>query len=105
MKLKIIGAGMMATAIAGGIVRAKVFKAAELAAFDVLPAAAEAFSKNTGVRCESKEIVSLAREAEAVLLAVKPQTLVDAAAPLAKVLTEKPVISIVAGVPIARIEA
>ena len=111
----------MATAIAGGIVRANVFQKTELAAFDVLPGAAADFERNVGVRCYfgraealrfragngAEEGGGTLREliagADAVLLAVKPQVLASALEPLAGVLAGKPVISIVAGVPIERL--
>ena len=41
-KLLFIGAGKMATAIAGGIVKANVFSPAEMAAFDISSEAAAA---------------------------------------------------------------
>ena len=120
-KLFFLGAGKMATAIAGGIVKAEVFQKAELAAFDVSPKAAAEFEQKTGVRCYWGGVDSLLfrgkdgaeecggalrkiiEQADAVLLAVKPQVLASALEPLAGCLAGKPVISIVAGVPIDRL--
>ena len=120
-KLFFLGAGKMATAIAGGIVKAEVFQKAELAAFDVSPKAADEFEQKTGVRCYGGGADSLlfrgkdgaeecggalrkiVEQADAVLLAVKPQVLASALEPLAGCLAGKPVISIVAGVPIDRL--
>ena len=48
-KLLFIGAGKMASAIAGGIVKANVFAANEMAAFDISPQAAESFTAATQV--------------------------------------------------------
>lgn len=111
----------MATAIAGGIVKAEVFQKAELAAFDVSPKAAAEFEQKTGVRCywggadsllfRGKDgaeecggaLRKIVEQADAVLLAVKPQVLASALEPLAGCLAGKPVISIVAGVPIDRL--
>lgn len=111
----------MATAIAGGIVKAEVFQKAELAAFDVSPKAAAEFEQKTGVRCywggadsllfRGKDgaeecggaLRKIIEQADAVLLAVKPQVLASALEPLAGCLAGKPVISIVAGVPIDRL--
>ena len=119
-KLFFLGAGKMATAIAGGIVKAEVFQKAELAAFDVSPKAADEFEQKTGVRCywggadsllfRGKDgaeecggaLRKIVEQADAVLLAVKPQVLASALEPLAGCLAGKPVISIVAGVPIDR---
>lgn len=120
-KLFFLGAGKMATAIAGGIVKAEVFQKAELAAFDVSPKAADEFEQKTGVRCywggadsllfRGKDgaeecggaLREIVEQADAVLLAVKPQVLASALEPLAGCLAGKPVISIVAGVPIDRL--
>lgn len=120
-KLFFLGAGKMATAIAGGIVKAEVFQKAELAAFDVSPKAAAEFEQKTGVRCywggadsllfRGKDgaeecggaLRKIIEQADAVLLAVKPQVLASALEPLAGCLAGKPVISIVAGVPIDRL--
>ncbi len=105
-KLFFLGAGKMATAIAGGIVKAGVFQKSELAAFDVSAKAAQEFEENTGVHCYSGDALNEGiAQAEAVLLAVKPQVLASALEPLAGALAGKPVISIVAGVPIARLTA
>ena len=119
-KLFFLGAGKMATAIAGGIVKAEVFQKAELAAFDVSPKAADEFEQKTGVRCywggadsllfRGKDgaeecggaLRKIVEQADAVLLAVKPQVLASALEPLAGCLAGKPVISVVAGVPIDR---
>ena len=120
-KLFFLGAGKMATAIAGGIVKAEVFQKAELAAFEVSPKAADEFEQKTGVRCywggadsllfRGKDgaeecggaLRKIVEQADAVLLAVKPQVLASALEPLAGCLAGKPVISIVAGVPIDRL--
>ncbi len=98
-----LGAGKMATAIAGGLVRSGRYSAEELTAFDVSPEAAKLFTGNTQVACATTDPARLAAEAEAVLLAVKPQMLVRALEPLQGTLTGKPVLSIVAGVPITRL--
>lgn len=98
-----LGAGKMATAIAGGLVKNGVFDTTELSGFDPFPAAAAAFSGATGVACRSEDPGSLVEEAECVLLAVKPQVLADAVRPLSSLLGEKLIVSIVAGVPISRI--
>lgn len=120
-KLFFLGAGKMATAIAGGIVKAEVFQKAELVAFDVSPKAADEFEQKTGVRCywggadsllfRGKDgaeecggaLRKIVEQADAVLLAVKPQVLASALEPLAGCLAGKLVISIVAGVPIDRL--
>ncbi len=100
-KLLFIGAGKMATAIAGGLVKAGVFSAAEMMAFDVNAKAAADFTAATGIACLVSDCAKLAVSAERVLLAVKPQTLAKALTGMN--LAGKSVISIVAGVSLARL--
>jgi len=103
-KLFFVGAGKMATAIAGGLVRARVFAPEEMEAFDVNSNAAAAFSKATnGVPCRTDSVLEGVHNAEAVLLAVKPQMLAAALAPLKGAFAGKLVITIVAGVPMAKV--
>lgn len=102
-KLLFIGAGKMATAIAGGLIRAKLFAPGELRACDVNPVAAADFTKATGVACAIRDCAALAAEAERVLLAVKPQTMAKALSGLSGALAGKTVISIIAGIPLARL--
>ena len=99
-KIFFLGAGKMATAIAGGLVKSGLYKSCELAAFDVSAAAGENFTRETGVNVSSLEDIE---NAEAVLLAVKPQMLFQALAPLQGKLSGKLIISIVAGVKIKQI--
>lgn len=104
-KLLFIGAGKMATAIAGGLVKAGVFQPAELQAFDVNPAAAAEFTRATGVACSVSDCAGLAMAAERVLLAIKPQTAAQALKGLSGALADKTVISIIAGVTLQRLAA
>ena len=103
-KIFFIGAGKMATAIAGGLVGSGAFTADELAAFDINPAAASAFTAATGIRCGSGEInEDELGNAEAVLLAVKPQFLADALNGLKSILEAKLIISIAAGISLEKL--
>jgi len=110
VKFFVIGAGKMGGAISGGLVAQNVFSAAEVAAFDVNPKAAEEFSRRTGCVAYSRieEALPALHEAPTVLLAVKPQVLEPAlrsfvADGAMSPLSRKLVISIVAGVPISKI--
>ena len=99
-KIFFTGAGKMATAIAGGLVRSGLYKTCELAAYDVNTAAGEAFTKETGVGiCALDEAVN----SEAVLIAVKPQMIAQALEPLKGRISDKLIISIAAGVTISQI--
>jgi pyrroline-5-carboxylate reductase len=97
-----LGAGKMATAICGGLVKSGLYEAGDLAAFDVSDAAGKAFSQATGVSIRPLDAVE---DAEALLIAVKPQMIEPALQPLAGKLGGKLVISIAAGVPIAKISS
>ncbi|MGE4564905.1 MAG: pyrroline-5-carboxylate reductase [Victivallaceae bacterium] len=103
-RLFFIGAGKMATAIAGGLVRSGCFQAEELKAYDISPQAAELFEKSTGVRCFSGEFCEAELEASrAVLLAVKPQYLTEALTGYKSILESKLIISIAAGVTLSQL--
>jgi pyrroline-5-carboxylate reductase len=108
-KLGFIGAGNMGQALAHGLVAGKVFKAADLLASDVDPTQRRKFSRATGIRAVSgnREVVDAS---QAILLAVKPQTIDAVLDEIGTHLAEagtaarKLFISIAAGVPIARIQ-
>lgn len=100
-----LGAGKMATALARGFVRAGLAAADGLVAADVSPAARESFVRETGAKTV-EDNRGVLREAGVIIIAVKP-------AQVAGVLHEvqgqlRPdhlLISIAAGVPLARLEA
>ena len=94
----------MASAIAGGIVKANVFSAADMTAFDISSEAAATFTAATGVKCAS-DITTALEAAEKVLIAVKPQYLASAIAPLKGKFADKLILSIVAGVTIETLSA
>ena len=97
--LLFIGAGKMATAIAAGMT-AKGFDANRIAAFDVDQKNADAFFKKTKIECFTNSFTSIVEQSRAVLIAVKPQNLSDA---VTGTMRDKLVISIVAGVSIAKL--
>jgi len=111
VKFFVIGAGKMGGAISGGLVAKKVFAIDEVAAFDVNPKAAADFMNRTGCAAFSslEDAATALAEAQTVLLAVKPQVLGSVMEMFsgsgAPSLARKLVISIVAGVPIARLSA
>ena len=96
-KLLFIGAGKMASAIAGGIVKSSLIAPQELSAVDISTQAAEAFTAASGVAC-TRDTAGELKGAEKVLIAVKPQYLVSALEPYKGWFEGKLVISIVAGV-------
>ncbi|MCQ2378152.1 MAG: pyrroline-5-carboxylate reductase [Victivallaceae bacterium] len=103
-KIFFFGAGKMATAIAGGMVKSGKFRAADLTAFDVSADAAKKFTAATEVAAVSDAKKSFAA-ADTVLVAVKPQVVAEALAPFSGGFSGKLVISIVAGVPLEKLAA
>ena len=93
----------MATAIAGGLTRGGVVGAADMAAYDVSAEAGAAFARATGVACAQQPGEAFA-EAECLLLAVKPQKAEEAVRSLPRRRREGLVISIAAGIPLARLQ-
>ena len=102
MRLALIGAGKMGTAIARGLIRNEVWPREGLAAADVSAPARAAFEAATGIRvAESPEAV--APGANVVLVAVKPQVAAAAVPPLREACGDALVVSIMAGVTLYRL--
>ena len=66
-----LGAGRMATALAGGMVQADLVKGRQLVASDVVSKTLEAFAKATGGKA-LKTNGEVLRKADVVIIAVKP---------------------------------
>lgn len=105
VKIGFVGAGRMATALAKGMVASGFAAAERIAACDVVPAAIDAFARETGgVRQASN--VALARDAQVLVLAVKPQQADAVGAELKDAVTaDHLIISIMAGVTLAKLAA
>jgi pyrroline-5-carboxylate reductase len=100
-----LGAGTMAGALLRGAILRSGLPPERFAATDVRPEAAEALAKQLGIQAFASN-VSAVQWAEVVVLAVKPQVLPAVLAEVAPQLRpDTLLISIVAGVPIARIAA
>jgi pyrroline-5-carboxylate reductase len=99
-KILFIGAGKMASAIAGGMVK-NGFKADNITAYDVDNSAIEKFTSTTGATGNSENPEAMVEQADIIIAAVKPQLMKIALAPL--YLKDKPVISIAAGITIANL--
>ena len=101
-KIAFIGAGKMATAIGKGLVNSGV-SVADMSAYDPSAAAAEGFSRMTGIVCYDSMQVALSG-ASIVILAVKPQFAQSAFAEAAPYLKDSLLISIAAGLSIRNLE-
>jgi pyrroline-5-carboxylate reductase len=102
-KILFIGAGRMATAIAGGLV-GRSYNADDIAAFDINEFACQKFTEATSICAVSENIEKYLEKADVVFLAVKPQFLAGAVGQISELLQSKLIISIVAGVSIEKLE-
>jgi len=96
MNILFIGGGNMAAAIIGGLV-AKGWPAADIHAVDVLPQALNRLEQQYGIRTSS-DGTAAARNADCLVLAVKPQQLREVARGLAPAISNQLIISIAAGI-------
>jgi pyrroline-5-carboxylate reductase len=100
-----LGAGKMATALAGGFIRAGLATAADVMAGDPVPAACASFAKDVGARttASNAEVVAFAN---VVVLAVKPDHVAAVLGDVrGKFTGNHLLVSIAAGVPLAKLEA
>ena len=103
-KICFIGSGNMAEALVRGLIRAGSAEAGDIETTDTRDEQLERFRASFGVRV-SKDNRAAAKEAEVIILSVKPQTMNKALDQIASAIDpQKLVISIAAGVPIAAIE-
>jgi pyrroline-5-carboxylate reductase len=105
LKIGFLGAGKMATALAKGFLKAEMVLPESLIASDPVEAARAAFSKETKGRAATSNI-EVVHHAEVLVLAVKPDQVTDVLAEVRSSVTERHLlISIAAGVPLARLES
>jgi len=102
MKLTFIGAGKMATALAGGLVKGGVFAVDDVTATDVVAGARAAFTDSTGIQTEAGNDTATA-VADVVILAVKPQVAAEVLLPLHGAFDDKLFVSIAAGLSIEKL--
>ncbi len=105
LKIGFLGAGKMATALAKGFVRAGLSKSSQIIGSDPMEGARSAFAKETGGKITTSN-VEVAKFANILILAVKPGNVTELLDEIRPVFSAKHLlISIAAGVPIARMEA
>jgi pyrroline-5-carboxylate reductase len=104
LRIGFLGAGKMATALGKGFVNAGLARAEHLLASDPVEGARQSFAKEVGAKATASnaEVLQFAR---VLVLAVKPDQVKDVLGGIQKQFTEEHLlISIAAGVPIARLE-
>jgi pyrroline-5-carboxylate reductase len=100
-----IGAGKMATALIRGMLRAGTVRAEHIMASDPIEAAREALAGETGIQAAESN-VSVARQSDVVVLAVKPQNMTAALAEIQPEICDRHlVISIAAGMTLSVLES
>ena len=105
LTLGFLGAGKMATALAKGFIGAGLVNPKQVMASDPVPAARTSFAKETGAKTTAFN-PAVAKFAATLVLAVKPDQVSDVLSDIRDHFTEKHLLlSIAAGVPLARLEA
>ncbi|HWH71449.1 MAG TPA: NAD(P)-binding domain-containing protein, partial [Candidatus Sulfotelmatobacter sp.] len=100
-----LGAGKMATALARGFIQAGLVTAEQVVASDLSEAAREHFTKEVGAKTTASNL-EVVRFARVVILAVKPDHVAEVLAEIRADVTEQHLlVSIAAGVPLAKLEA
>lgn len=101
MRITFLGGGNMAAALIGGL-REKGYSVAGMQVVELNPETREALTEKFGVRC-AEAVDAAALNCEVLVLAVKPQQLRAAVAPLVGKLDTQLVVSIAAGLRVADI--
>ena len=105
LKIGFLGAGRMATALARGFVRAGLVTTDQVIASDPSDAARAAFAKEAGAKTTPSN-AEVAKFADVLVLAVKPDYVASVLADIrAHFAGRQCLISIAAGVPLAKLEA
>lgn len=101
-----LGAGKMATALAAGFIRAGLVSAKQVLASDPIPAATAAFAKAVGGAATTTTNSDVLRFAQVIFIAVKPDQVASVLAEVRPAVTaEHLLISIAAGMPLAKLAA
>lgn len=98
MKITFLGGGNMANALIGGLLN-QGFVAADIQVIELSAANREHLTVTYGVVCHAAACAA-AWATDIIVLAVKPQQMREAVAPMAPVLAEQVVVSIAAGLPL-----
>lgn len=104
VKTVFIGAGQMAEALIKGLLKAKLYLPSEILASDISETRLVNLTANYGIKTTNSNIQAV-KEGEVVILAVKPQQLKAVVKEVGgQISQEQTVVSIAAGVPLAKIK-
>lgn len=95
MKLGFIGTGNMASAIIGGVIRRALFPASEIIGSDLLASGREKVAAQFGINVTSSNI-EVAKQAEIIVLSVKPQFYASVIAEIKDIITDDQLIITIA---------
>ncbi|MBS1189145.1 MAG: pyrroline-5-carboxylate reductase [Rhodocyclaceae bacterium] len=95
MKITFLGGGNMANALIGGLLK-QGFAASDIQVVELNEENRERLSRTYGITCHAGPVAS-AWAADVIVLAVKPQQMKEAVAPLAPAMARQVVVSIAAG--------
>ena len=101
MKITFLGGGNMAAALIGGLIE-QGLAPADIAAIEIFPEARERLQTRFGIRCFAAPAAN-ALDTDVLVLAVKPQQMREACAPLVPHIGRQLVVSIAAGLRLADI--
>lgn len=105
MKIGFIGGGNMGEALIRGVIQAGVVSSDRIQVYDVVAERMDFLAQTFGV-LRSASISQCVRNCDTVVLAVKPQNVPEVLEEMGEAATHRPLmISIVAGVPLSRLEA
>ncbi|HWD19172.1 MAG TPA: pyrroline-5-carboxylate reductase [Verrucomicrobiae bacterium] len=105
LSIGFLGAGKMAAALARGVIAAGVVRPNQVRASDPVHAACAAFARDTGAKATASN-VEVVKNSNILILAVKPGNVSDLLADIGPIFRpDQLLISIAAGVPIAKLEA
>ncbi|MBV9852555.1 MAG: pyrroline-5-carboxylate reductase [Armatimonadetes bacterium] len=105
--LAILGAGMMGGALARGLVHAGAMPAANIRLYDVVPSQAERVAAELGSEAQvAPSVAEAVAGADLILLAVKPQVMLDAVSAITPSLHRSQITaSIAPGITVAKLES